>query len=308
METVEQPAGSIQDFRENAVHGTPSYPMQAYVNHFRWCPEHQIGWHWHPEIELTVVLSGEVEIFHNNSASRLSAGEGIFINAGAMHRQAAIPGCEEFPVLATICFLPEFVCGNSEDLIYRKYVLPVVGDRSLRCMELSPEIPWQEYILRTVRDICDISGKQEYGFELRCRCLIAELWLKLAENIGESAPEPPDRGTLVREKRLKKMLTYIYENYQDEVSVEDIARAASVSKSECFRCFRAMIGKKPVEFLNEYRLKKSLELLGSTDAPITEVSIACGFGHISYFGRLFREAYGMSPRDYRKNSGRRAES
>ena len=300
MEITEQPAGSVQDFRENAAHGTPGYPMQAYVNHFRWCPEHQIGWHWHPELELTVVLSGEVEIFSSDTVSRLSAGEGIFINAGAMHRQAAIPGCGEYPVLATICFLPEFVCGNADDLIYRRYVLPVVGDRALRCMELSPEVPWQEYVLRRVRDICDISAQQGYGFELRCRCLIAELWLKLAENIGEAAPEPPDRSTLVRERRMKKMLTYIYDNYQDEISVEDIARAANVSKSECFRCFRAMIGKKPVEFLNGYRLKKSLELLDSTDAPVTEVCLACGFGHISYFGKLFRQAYGISPREYRK--------
>ena len=60
-----------------------------------------------------------------------------------------------------------------------------------------------------------------------------------------------------------------------------------------------MIGKKPVSFLNEYRLKKSLELLMTTDMQITEVCLACGFGHISYFGKLFREAYGMSPREYR---------
>ena len=95
------------------------------------------------------------------------------------------------------------------------------------------------------------------------------------------------------------MLSYIYENYQNETAVEDIARAANISKSECFRCFRTMIGKKPVAFLNEYRLKKALELLSATDMQITEVCLACGFGHISYFGKLFREAYGMSPREYR---------
>lgn len=302
MDIPEQPAGSIQDFRENAVHGTPGYPMQVYVNHFRWCPEHLIGWHWHPELELTVVLSGEVEIFFNNTSCRLTAGEGVFINANAMHKQSALPDSTEFPVLATLCFLPEFVCGNTDDIIYRKYVRPVTGNKSLRCVRLSPETEWQDDIIRSVRRICEISERQDFGYELSSRMLIEELWLRLAGNIAQTPSEPLDRGTLVRERRLKKMLSYIYSGYQNEMSVDDIARSASVSKSECFRCFRSAIGKKPVEFLNEYRLKKALELLGSTDMQVTEVCVACGFGHISYFGKLFREKYGCSPREYRNRT------
>jgi len=58
-----------------------------------------------------------------------------------------------------------------------------------------------------------------------------------------------------------------------------------------------------VEFLNEYRLKKAVELLVSTDMPITEVCFACGYEHISYFGKLFRECYGVSPREYRNSMG-----
>lgn len=298
MEIINRPLAGINDFRESAVHGTPSYPMQAYINHFRWCPEHLIGWHWHPELEFSVVLSGEVEIFINNTSYTLTAGEGFFINTNAMHKQAALAD-KEYPVLATICFLPDFIGDCGEDLIYRKYVLPIIGDKSLRCMKLSRENEWQSVMIDAVRKICDISEKHRFGYELRCRDLIGELWCSLAENIGEASPAPVDRRTITNEKRLKTMLSYIYASYQNDITVEDIARAANISKSECFRCFRSMIGKKPVSFLNEYRLKKSLELLMTTDMQITEVCLACGFGHISYFGKLFREAYGMSPREYR---------
>lgn len=69
-----------------------------------------------------------------------------------------------------------------------------------------------------------------------------------------------------------------------------------------------MIEKKPIEFLNEYRLKKALELLTASDMPVTEVSLSCGFGHISYFGKLFREVYGMSPREYRNRAAERLEA
>lgn len=299
MDTARQPAPGAADFRELAVHGTPGYPMQAYVNHFRWCPEHLIGWHWHPELEISVVLSGEVEIFINNTSCRLTAGEGFFINTGVMHKQAAVPMDGEYPVLATICFLPDFIGDCGEDLIYRKYVMPIIKDKTLRCMKLSPENEWQRRMIEAVQRVYELSVEQRFGYELRCRDLIGELWCSLAENIGEAPPTPADRRTITGEKRLKKMLSYIYANYQNDITVEDIARAASISKSECFRCFRSMIGKKPVEYLNEYRLKRALELLTTTDMQITEVCLACGFGHISYFGKLFREAYGMSPREYR---------
>lgn len=296
---INDSSGSIREFRENAVHGTPGYPMQVYINHFRWCPEHLIGWHWHPEMELTVVLSGEVEIFFNNSSYRLTAGEGVFINANAMHKQAALPVGDEYPVLASICFLPEFVCGNTDDLIYRKYVLPVVSDKALRCIKLSPAVPWQDEVIKTAREICGISDEQAFGYELRSRMMIGGIWLNISANFGGEQYGRPNKMALIREKRLKEMLSFIYERYMDDISVDDIARAASISKCECFRCFRAMIEKKPIEFLNEYRLKKASELLVSTDMQVTEVCAACGFGHISYFGKLFRGMYGMTPREYR---------
>lgn len=298
----------INDFREAAVHGTPEYPMQAYINHFRWCPDHLIGWHWHPEIEVTAVLSGEVEIFINNTSFILKAGEGFFINANVMHKQAALPDSDEYPVLATICFLPDFIGDCGENLIFRKYIMPITGSKTLRCVKLSPENKWQQEMINAVCRVCKLSEKHSFGYELRCRDIMSEMWCSLAENVNEAAPMPVDRRTITSEKRLKKMLSYIYENYQNEMTVEDIANAANISKSECFRCFRSMIEKKPVEFLNEYRLKKSLELLSSTDMPVTEVCLSCGFGHISYFGKLFREAYGMSPRDYRSKAVKAAET
>ncbi len=298
----------INDFREAAVHGTPEYPMQAYINHFRWCPDHLIGWHWHPEIEVTAVLSGEVEIFINNTSFILKAGEGFFINANVMHKQAALPDSDEYPVLATICFLPDFIGDCGENLIFRKYIMPITGSKTLRCVKLSPENKWQQEMINAVCRVCKLSEKHSFGYELRCRDIMSEMWCSLAENVNEAAPMPVDRRTITSEKRLKKMLSYIYENYQNEMTVEDIANAANISKSECFRCFRSMIEKKPVEFLNEYRLKKSLELLSSTDMPVTEVCLSCGFGHISYFGKLFREAYGMSPRDYRSKASKAAET
>ena len=70
-------------YRELVEHGTPSFPMQIYKNEFRWYVGHLIGWHWHPELELSVVLSGEVDIFINNMSNAFA------VCAGRLRR---IPG------------------------------------------------------------------------------------------------------------------------------------------------------------------------------------------------------------------------
>lgn len=194
----------INDFREAAVHGTPEYPMQAYINYFQWCPEHLINWHWHPEIEVTVVLDGEVEIFISNTSYKLKAGEGIFINANVMHKQAALPDCDKYPVLATICFLPDLIGDCGENLILRKYILPITGNKTLRCVKLSPENEWQKAMIDAVCKVCEISEKPSFGYELRCRDIMSEMWCSLAENIGETTPTPLDRRTITGEKRLKR--------------------------------------------------------------------------------------------------------
>lgn len=299
MNTEELSAAGIENYRELVNHGTSNYPMQVYINRFDSYSEHQIGWHWHPELELTAVISGEVEITVNNVGYKLTAGEGFFINTNVMHKQAAVSGSGEYPVLATICFLPDFIGDCGGDLIYRKYVMPLIGSNAPRCLKLQPQTPWQLQIIELIQRVFDISEGCGFGYELRCRNAIGELWYVLAANIGENSPRSADRKTLINEKRLKEMMSYIYGNYQNEVTVENIARAANIGKSECFRCFRSMIGKKPIAFLNEYRLKKASELLATTDMQITEVCMSCGFGHISYFGKMFRTAYGMSPREYR---------
>ena len=145
--------------------------------------------------------------------------------------------------------------------------------------------------------------KKERGYELKCRNIVGELWYQLAVNLRNSADEAPQTAEKgLSEKRLKKMLSYIHENYMSDLSVDDIAASANISKSECFRCFRNIISKKPIGCLNDYRLKKAAELLAQTDMQITQICLACGFSHISYFGKVFRQQYGLSPKQFRELS------
>ncbi len=291
-----------RQFRESVSHGTPQFPMKIYKNDFSWYDNHIIDWHWHPEIEIAVVLSGKVTCFINDTRIDVSAGEGFFINSNTMHKEIPFDDKEK-PIMTTICFHPDFIGDCGSDLIYRKYIRPIIADESVKGMMLSPDTEWQRKMLEVVRALFELSGSDSWGYELKCRNLVSELWYNLSKNLlKEPHPSAVSRKSNINEMRLKEMLSFIHENFHREITIDEIAKSANISKSECFRCFKNMIDKKPIAYLNEYRLKQAVNLLLSTDMQITEICFACGFNHISYFGKIFRKYYGITPKEFRNTN------
>ena len=82
--------------------------------------------------------------------------------------------------------------------------------------------------------------------------------------------------------------------------MEEIADAAAISIRECLRCFRMSVKQSPMEYLVAYRLRMAKKLLETTDMPVTEVALRCGFNSPSYFTKQFRENFGFTPKAVRK--------
>ena len=90
------------------------------------------------------------------------------------------------------------------------------------------------------------------------------------------------------------------DNYGEAIDTTAIARSASVSESECLRCFRAAIGTTPIRYLREYRIEQAANRLTNSHASIADIAAECGFWDISYFTKTFREMKGVTPKVYQK--------
>ena len=95
--------------------------------------------------------------------------------------------------------------------------------------------------------------------------------------------------------RIQKMLSYIYEHYAEAVTLEDIAGAANISRSEAGRCFNTYMGCSPVDALIQYRLQIAHRMLHDVTLTLQEISCSCGFHSVNYFSRQFRKIYGYTP-------------
>ena len=101
---------------------------------------------------------------------------------------------------------------------------------------------------------------------------------------------------------IKEAINYIEQNFQNNISIEDIATVCGINRSYLGKIFRNSIGRSPQEFLMNYRMVKATELLKLTPLSIADVGSAVGYENQLHFSRAFKNIYGVSPREWRKQN------
>lgn len=104
----------------------------------------------------------------------------------------------------------------------------------------------------------------------------------------------------LRDFYIREALSFIEQNFQNDISVEDIARFCGLNRSYFGKIFKDTVGSSPQDFLMNYRMVKATELLKMTQLSIGDISNAVGYSNQLHFSRAFKNIYGVSPRDWRK--------
>lgn len=100
---------------------------------------------------------------------------------------------------------------------------------------------------------------------------------------------------------VRAFLDYANAFYNKEITVADIASLYDINKKYAGRIFKKHMGMSFSQYLNKRRIQEATSLLISTGVSITDVSLECGYNNVSYFNRIFKNATGQSPNEYRKS-------
>ena len=152
--------------------------------------------------------------------------------------------------------------------------------------------------MRCLRAAEEFNAIQDVGYEL---CIKGELLLFLAALVGREGDLPPAENADTR--RLKTVLQLVEEHYREEISIDRAAAACGCSASHFMRWFKAMTAQSFTTFLNERRLNEAAAMLRGSDDTVLAVAESCGFGNLSYFNRVFKKKFGLTPREYRRLTG-----
>lgn len=99
---------------------------------------------------------------------------------------------------------------------------------------------------------------------------------------------------------IKKVCTYVDENLSSDISLETAADFAGVSSFYLSKLFKEEKGETFINFISDKRLEKSRQLLEQTELSIKEITAEVGYNDQNYFSRIFKNKYGLSPKEYRK--------
>lgn len=246
--------------------------------------------HWHEDVQFIYVFTGEVHLRTLEQTAVVPAGQGIFINQSVVHFVAADMACHYKSFV-----FPEQLVSFYPGSPAVKYVKRITDCEQISCLPLSPDVEWQYRILERLRRLSRLEAEPSECYEYEVLAGLAALWLDLTKHI-DAPDKPAESETLIR---TRKFLEYIERHYAEDITLEALAQSASVSKSECLRCFRATMQDTPYRYLTEYRMQKAAGLLKDTELSIDQVALAVGFHSQSHFGKLFKERTGHTPKKYR---------
>ena len=100
------------------------------------------------------------------------------------------------------------------------------------------------------------------------------------------------------------VIHYINHHYQENISLDDAAGLVHLSKSHFCRLFHTSTGATFLEYLHNVRLAKVHQMLLSAELPLNEIAFRCGFSSTAHLSHVFRSAYGISPREFRRTNRR----
>lgn len=276
---------------ESNVYRDLSFPLDFFYDDYGALVDHTLNCHWHPDIELEVVLQGQVDFYLNGVLVPLTAGQCVFINSGTLHMAHQRKDGGRAQTFG-FTFRPELFSREYPNSGFHKYF-----------SDQSAGFRWDDSTAQGREVLAAIHGmraleKEDFHYEMQCLSLLCQIWMRTAERMKQEGSEFQIKSTGF-DGQVKKLLSYIHEHYQEKVTLEQLSSFTNISRSECCRRFRQYTGTTPILYLNDYRLSKAAALLRSSDKNVTEICYACGFSDTSYFVRRFREKFDLPPRKYR---------
>lgn len=281
-----------ETLRETVSHGSEEYPFKYYKEDIWLFDFHCVDWHWHSEVEFVFIEKGTAEFLVGSERYVLGSGTGIFVNSQVIHRFES----SESAVIPNIVFAPSLLA-PPESLIYRKYIQPLL-DSSIECLVFSPDVSWQNDVLNALLSVFAV--QEESACEIKTAELLLRIWGVIYENARVSEKIFSAGASARTQAQLQIMMQYIHKNFSRKISLEEIARTVSVSKSSALNIFNKYLHISPVSYLVNYRLKRAAGLLIATDGSVCSIAGDTGFENMGYFCRRFKELFSMTPGQYRK--------
>ena len=273
----------------------PSYIHDGYV--YPGCSWERVP-HYHQDVEFLSVYSGSMGYSIDGVNITLNKGDTIFVNSERIHYSFAT--LERVTTYYIAVMHPRII--NSSFAVEQKAIKPIITDKSVPFIHFKAD----DFDGPAVQNILKGMCKEAVDNEFLITKGFFELWDIVMHRFTDAYRVHVSRMENVdsHNTSLKAMMLYIDEHYNEPITLKDISQAGGVSQSLCNQIFNKLTEKSPIEYLLHYRSRKVADLLQAGNMSMSEIAEVTGFSGASYMAETFKKFYKVSPRDFRKSSGK----
>lgn len=252
--------------------------------------------HYHDAYEIYLQLDGKRYFFYDNMCRVLERGDMLILRPFDIH-YAESRDCESYER-----YVINFRAAAMRSVLAKEEAHILLEGKLKPCIIRLDE--------QETRELCEYFARADAyskrtGFladKLKSSAVL-QLICKAADYIDEDVLQAGERVS----PQIADAIDYINGHYSDDISVDDIAGAAHMSKHHFCRVFKRVTGATALQYLHNIRLARVHTLLLNTAMTLEDIAAATGFGAADTMSRVFKAEYGSSPGKFRKSSKEKAQ-
>lgn len=271
----------------------PSFGSSLLVNqHIKQVDKNDAYWHFHPELELVYVNKGQGKTHIGNHLSYFNNSQLLLLGANLPHNgftdRLTANGTE-----TTIHFKSDFL-GSDFLSIPEMSSIVALFDRAKKGIRF--KVDTKRIIGPKIDNLTEYTGLERVLKFLEILNFLASTddYVLLNANGFAFETEAQDNA------KIATIFKYVNNNFQNHISLDEIADEVSMTVPAFCRYFKKATGKTFTQVVNEYRVVHATKLLAESQMSIADICFECGFNNFSHFNKQFNEITGKSASNYRK--------
>lgn len=268
-----------ENYQEKKSHGSESFPYITYPCSIPLDFE-RVPAHWHDETEIIYIKKGCGLITVDLEEYPVQEGSILLILPGQVH---SIEQYLDYKMeYINIIFKLEMLLAKQTDICNSRYFTPLLDGTLRLTTHFTPGMPFYNEVAGCINAADEVCRTNPPAFQLVIKGQLFLLFSILISNCCETSASRKNQKSL---EKMKRIIKYIETNYASKISIEEMADALDLSQSHFMKFFKnTMVSR----------------LLISSESSILDIAAEVGFDNLSYFNRLFKKRFYVTPREYRK--------
>ncbi|MFV0413540.1 MAG: AraC family transcriptional regulator [Oscillospiraceae bacterium] len=257
--------------------------------------------HSHNELEIAIFQSGSGTYLVNNKLDYSVKPGDIFVFASGEKHYMPVVDLEQDLVTMGVHFNPQFIWSPRNDMFSMRF-LDIFFNRNASFQHrLDRNNPSTEMVRNLLLQMDQELTLKKEDYALMVKIQLLSILVILNRDYGYTVSSTANTIDKQNMKQIEGAIRYIDEHFKENITLEQLAAIANMSKSYFALLFKTLNGFTAWNYINNKRVQYAIEQLSETNTPVIEIAYNCGFNNSANFNKTFRKVTGTTPSEYRKN-------